>query len=320
MPSCAICSANTCCCGPDPRAALEAQLGNDTINILEFVRVAGLLPALLVLVVAWAVAGIIGRTVEQLGQRFTQWRLLLQQIGTSLRFSLYIFAIVAAVPLAFNLSDQALLALGGTIAVTAGFAFKDLGASILAGITILADRPFQVGDRVSFGGYYGEITSIGLRSVRLVTLDDNLVTIPNNKFLTEVVACGNAGALDMLVQMDFYVGIDQDVIQAREVVQEALTTTRYAYLDKPWVVLVNEVVHEGYFAVRLRAKVYVVDLHFEKALESDVTLRVLDGLRRAGIAPPAMLHRSLDAGVNGATAAPAPVLARAAAGEGSPRP
>ena len=55
--------------------------------------------------------------------------------------------------------------------------------------------------------------------------------------------------------------------------------------------LVNQVVHQSYFAIRLRAKVYVLDLHFEKALESDVTLRVLDGLRAADVHPPAMLVR-----------------------------
>jgi hypothetical protein len=48
------------------------------------------------------------------------------------------------------------------------------------------DRPFQVGDRVSYGGEYGDIIKIGLRSVRMNTLDDNIITIPNNKVFTDV--------------------------------------------------------------------------------------------------------------------------------------
>lgn len=265
--------------------------GEDAGNVLKFIRFSGLPAAALVLAVMWFAASMVGRFVDQLGARFTQWRLLIQQVGTLLRFGLYMVAIVVAGALSLRLSDQAMLALSGTIAVTAGFAFKDLGASVLAGITILLDRPFQVGDRVRFGDHYGEITAIGLRSVRLTTLDDNLVTIPNNKFLTEVVSCGNAGALDMLIQMDFFIGIDQDVTAARAIVADAITSSRYAFLDKPWNVLVNQVVHQSYFAIRLRAKVYVLDLHFEKALESDVTLRVLDGLRAADVHPPAMLVR-----------------------------
>lgn len=266
--------------------------GEDASNVIKFIRFSSLPAAALVFAVIWFAAGLVGRFVDQLGARFTRWRLLIQQVGTLLRFGLYMVAIVVAGALSLRLSDQAMLALSGTIAVTAGFAFKDLGASVLAGVTILLDRPFQVGDRVRFGDHYGEITAIGLRSVRLTTLDDNLVTIPNNKFLTDVVSCGNAGALDMLVQMDFFIGIDQDVTAARTIVSDAITSSRYAFLDKPWAVLVNQVVHQNYFAIRLRAKVYVLDLHFEKALESDVTLRVLEGLRGADVQPPAMLVRS----------------------------
>jgi small-conductance mechanosensitive channel len=209
------------------------------------------------------------------------------------RFFIYLSATTACVLLSVRLTKELMLALGGSIAVMVGFGFKDLAASLIAGIIILFDRPFQVGDRVTFGGYYGEIAAIGMRSVRLITLDDNLVTIPNNKFLTDLVASGNAGALDMLVQMDFFIGLDQHLARAKQIVADAITSTRYAYLQKPYTVLVNEVMLDSHLAVRLRAKVYVLDVRYEKALETDVTERVLGGFRDAGIQPPAILHRSV---------------------------
>lgn len=261
------------------------------VNILQFVRVGGLITAVFLLAFAWLAARLVSRSADRLGVRFAGRRLQLQQVGTFLRFFIYLIAFAVSVLVSFKLSDQMLLTLSGTLAVTLGFAFKDLAASVLAGLTILADKPFQVGDRVSFGGYYGEISAIGLRSVRLVTLDDNLVTIPNNKFLTEAVACGNAGALDMLVQTDFFIGIDQDVEKARAVVSDAVTTSRYTYLDKPWSVLVTQVVHQGYFAIQLRAKVYVLDIQYEKVLETDITLRVIEGFRQAGVRPPSVIER-----------------------------
>ena len=172
-----------------------------------------------------------------------------------------------------------------------GFALKDLAASVLAGVTILFDRPFQVGDRVTFGRHYGEISAIGLRSVRLVTLDDSLVTIPNNKFLTEVVVSGNAGALDMQIVVDFFIASDADVERARRIVTEAVRTSRFVYLEKPVVVLVNEVIHESYVATRLRAKAYVLDVKEEKAYETDVSLRVKQAFAAAGIRSPAVVLR-----------------------------
>ena len=51
-------------------------------------------------------------------------------------------------------------------------------------------------------------------------------------------------------------------------------------------------IQDNYFAVRLRAKAYVLDVRFEKAFETDVTERVMEAFREAGVQPPAILHRS----------------------------
>jgi small-conductance mechanosensitive channel len=170
--------------------------------------------------------------------------------------------------------------------VTVGLVLKDQASSVLAGITILVEKPFRVGDRVSFAGYYGDIKSIGLRSVRLVTLDDNEVTIPNNKFLTEPVASGNSGEFTMLVQQDFLIGFDEDIDRAKQLVEQALTSSCYFSMSKPWVVLVNQVVVDATIAVRLRAKGYVIELGYEKLFESDVSERVLGAFREESIKTP----------------------------------
>ncbi len=261
-------------------------------NLIAQLNLPGVLSSLVVLVLTWLGIGMLTNTLTGLGTRFVHRRLLLNQIATVSRFVLWTIGVVIAVQ-ALNLPQEVLYAMTGALAVMIGFAFKDLAASVLAGLTIIIDRPFQVGDRVSFGGYYGEIDSIGLRSVRLVTLDDNVVTIPNNKFLTEAVSSGNAGALDMLIQMDFYVGVDQDIALARQLVEQSILSNRYVYTRKPWNVLINQVFHGESLAVRLRAKAYVLDVQYEKAYENDVTERVMDAFQKQGVLPPAVLHRGL---------------------------
>jgi small-conductance mechanosensitive channel len=264
----------------------------DAAKIVEFIRFGGIVRALVFIAVAGGALWFIKRMVTRLGERFTERRLLLQQVSTVLRFSIYIIAFIVVITSMFKLDKNTILALTGTIAVTVGFALKDLASSVLAGITILFDRPFQVGDRVTFDSWYGEITHIGLRSVRLFTLDDTQVTIPNNKFLTDLVASGNAGSVEMMIQMDFYVAIDQDLAAAKSIVAEALTSSRFVSTARPWSVTIAQVVQENYFALRLRAKAYVLDVSFEKAFETDVTERVVEGFAAAGIKPPAVLHRS----------------------------
>jgi hypothetical protein len=56
-------------------------------------------------------------------------------------------------------------------------------------------------------------------------------------------------------------------------------------------VLVSEVLAESYVALRLRLKAYVLDTQYEKAFETDVTLRVREAFGEEGIQPPAILYR-----------------------------
>ncbi|MCA9691017.1 MAG: mechanosensitive ion channel, partial [Myxococcales bacterium] len=151
-------------------------------QLARVIRWSGVFSSIFVIGGAWLVMRFLRRTVTTLSKRFPNRRLLLQNIATFVQFLIYVATGVTVILLSLQLNKSVLALIGGTIAVSVGFAVKDLVASFIAGIMIMIDRPFQVGDRVTFGGEYGDITAIGLRSVRLQTLDDSTVTIPNNKF------------------------------------------------------------------------------------------------------------------------------------------
>ncbi len=276
--------------------AQEAQSSPEieTITTLaQMIRWRGVIASLFVIFGAWLLLSFVDGMVAKLGKVFAERRMLFQKVAAFFHFGVYFTKIVLVVILSLKISNEVLAILGGTAAVAMGFALKDLVASVVAGVMIMFDRPFQVGDRVSFGGEYGDITAIGLRSVRLQTLDDNTVTIPNNMFLTQVTSSGNYGALDMQVVVDFHIGIDQNARRAQEIVSESAATSRFVYLSKPVTVRIAQVIIENYVAVRVRVKLYVFDVKYEKALVSDVTLRVLDAFEAEGIHPPAILHRNV---------------------------
>ena len=265
-------------------------------QITGLIRWSGVLTSVLVIIGALVMLRFLRDTVDKLSGQFVNRRFLFQKIATVLQFTVYVVTGVSALRLSLHLDDSAMAVIGGTVAVSVGFAVKDLVASFIAGIMIMLDRPFQVGDRISFGGEYGDITAIGLRSVRLQTLGDNTVTIPNNKFLSDMTSNGNYGALDMQCQMDFFIAPDQDVRRARELAAECAVSSRYTFLEKPVVVLVNQVITENYLAVRLRVKAYVLDTRYEKSFETDVNLRVMDAFAEAGILAPTIVVRTAPSG------------------------
>jgi small-conductance mechanosensitive channel len=270
-----------------PKEAVES-----VTTLAQMIRWGGLVASAVVITAASITLGFLDRITTGVGASFAEYRLTIQKISAFTRFGIYFTTIVIVVMLSFRISHEVLAILGGTAAVAIGFAMKDLVSSIVAGVMIMFDRPFQVGDRVTFGGQYGDIQTIGLRSVKLRTLDDSIVTIPNNLFLNEVTSCGNYGVAHMQIVVDFLIDPDSDATRARDIVREAAATSRYTHLPSPLVVLVNQVVEGSYVALRIRLKAYVLDTQHEKSFESDITLRVLEAFRAEGIRPPAVLHRS----------------------------
>jgi len=81
----------------------------------------------------------------------------------------------------------ALLAGLGIGGIALAMAAKDTVANFFGGITIFTDKPFTINDRVKINGFDGTITEIGIRSTRLKTLENRIVTIPNSKFTDGMV-------------------------------------------------------------------------------------------------------------------------------------
>jgi small-conductance mechanosensitive channel len=241
-------------------------------NLLQFVVWDRLPFAMAVVLIAFIGGRIAARSLDALGERINERRLLFKQVSAVTRFLVLIIATAMVASSLFSFSSEALLAVGGSAAVAIGFAFKDLIASLMAGLILLFDRPFQVGDRIAFGDTYGEVVEIGLRAVRVQTLDDNLVSIPNHRFLNDSVASANAGQLHLK--------------SAKRIVYEATASSRYVFIDKPITVSVREgPVPQGAerFAVELKVKAYVFDGRYETAFGTDVTERVKAAFKAADI-------------------------------------
>lgn len=82
--------------------------------------------------------------------------------------------------LAWDIDVTAWLASAGIIGLAVGFAAQDTLANLFAGIFIIADAPYKIDDYIVLDdGVRGRVTKIGLRSTRVLTLDEVEVTIPN---------------------------------------------------------------------------------------------------------------------------------------------
>lgn len=274
-------------------APVAAQDAPDFGQLANFIRWSGVFLSFFVIAGTAVIMRVIHTIAERLGERFANQRLTVRKFESFVQFLLYLISAGLVLSLSIRLDPAALTVIGASLGFAIGFAMRDLVAAFIAGVTIMFDRPFQVGDRVQYAGEYGDIIKIGLRSVRMNTLDHNIVTIPNNKILTDVTSCGNYGALEMQVAMDFYIGVDQDLTLAKELIHEACITSRFCYLDAPVPVLARQVIQGEYVAYHIKARPYVLDVKYEKPFETDVHTRVQEAFLARHIGPPAILHRAV---------------------------
>jgi MscS family membrane protein len=81
------------------------------------------------------------------------------------------------------------LGLGG---LAFALAARDTVSNIFGSLTILLDRPFHIGDWVRIGDIDGSVESVGMRSTRVRTFYNSLITVPNGELITATV--DNMGA------------------------------------------------------------------------------------------------------------------------------
>jgi small-conductance mechanosensitive channel len=81
---------------------------------------------------------------------------------------------------AWSIDVTSWLASAGIIGIAVGFAARDTLANLFAGVFIIADAPYKIGDFVNLDNQLrGQVLDIGIRSTRILTRDDIEVTVPN---------------------------------------------------------------------------------------------------------------------------------------------
>lgn len=243
-------------------------------NLLDLIQLHKIGLILLSLVFVYLLVKSIRYLSSRLEKELNNQRLLILQVTTVMSFIISTFGLGFLVYGILSPPKELVMALGGSLAVALGFALKDLASSLIAGFLLLFERPFQVGDRIQYRDHYGEVIRIGLRTMRLQTLDDNLVTVPNAQFLTEAVACGNSGYLHMMVPISFHIDLEAQLDKAQEIIQEIVTTSRFVYLIKPVSMVMEEVELRYQLALKITVKAYVLDVKYEKDFQSDIVKRV----------------------------------------------
>ncbi|WP_193308908.1 mechanosensitive ion channel family protein [Halorubrum halophilum] len=206
---------------------------------------------------------------------------------------------VAAVAIGFTIAGygaflSAFAVFGGAIALAVGFAAQDLLGNFVAGVFILKDKPFEVGDWIEWDGNSGRVEDIDLRVSRVRTFDNERITVPNGDLANNAVT--NPVAYDTLRQkFVFGIGYDDDIEQATDIIVEK-AAAHEEILDDPAPSV--RVVELGDSAVGLQSRWWIDEPgrgDFVR-VRSEYVTAVKEAFDEAGIDMP-YVHRQLTGSV-----------------------
>ncbi|UCF35941.1 MAG: mechanosensitive ion channel, partial [Acidobacteriota bacterium] len=150
----------------------------DTIRTLaDLLSFSKIFASAVVVVLAWLSLKVLYSLIWVLTARFSRYRLQITRFTPVVRLLVWTSAAYIIVVYIFQPKTNAILALAASFGIALGLALQDLVKNLISGILILVDQPFRVGDMIEVDGHYGEVVNIGLRSTRIHTFDDSIVTV-----------------------------------------------------------------------------------------------------------------------------------------------
>ncbi|HVZ45869.1 MAG TPA: mechanosensitive ion channel domain-containing protein [Ramlibacter sp.] len=257
---------------------IEFAFGKSKVTLLALVQ--GVLSAGAVLVLTLWISAAIERNVL----REAVHDLSLRKVANnSIRVVLVIVGLLFALS-AVGVDLTALSVLGGAVGVGLGFGLQKLAANYMSGFVILWERSLRIGDTVRVDNFEGVVADIKTRYTLIRSLTGRESIVPNEKLITERIENLSLADPRVLVQTEVTVGYDSDVDAVQRILVESAAGTprviaepapsprlaRFGPDGLEWVL---------YFWIEDPA-------NGQMNVKSDVNLRILKGLREAGIEIP----------------------------------
>lgn len=177
----------------------------------------------------------------------------------------------------------------GVAGIAIGFAAKDTLSNLIAGVLLIIDRPFEIGDRIEVwsapagSATWGDVVDIGLRATKIKTTDNIVIIIPNNEIMKRDIVNYTIISTKIRVRINIGVSYDADIEKAKDLINSVAGTLPWVSKDPPPQVVVRNF---GESSVDLQLRVWIDDARKRMDTISSVTDKVKEVFDKNGIEIP----------------------------------
>ncbi len=182
-----------------------------------------------------------------------------------------------------------LLASAGVAGLALSLAAKDTLSNLMAGVLLIVDRPFRVGDRIELWhapretGTWGDVIEIGLRATKIRNPDNIVVVVPNNEIMLRDIVNYTMSGEDIRLRIPFSCAYEADIERAKALLCEAAREVRGVKPDPAPVVIVRGF---GPSEVNLQLRVWIQEARERRSVADEITGKAMVKFHNAGIEIP----------------------------------
>ncbi|MBU0468297.1 MAG: mechanosensitive ion channel [Candidatus Omnitrophica bacterium] len=178
------------------------------------------LGGIVVLVVGWLVAGYIEKIVNGLLQKKNIDVTVSKFIVGTVKLLVMAFAVIVALG-KFGIEIAPLIAGISVAGFGLSFALQGPLSNYASGATLIFTKPFKVGDIVEVCGVEGQVVDMKLPRTELITLDGELIVIPNKHIIGEIILnCSDSKRIDINVGVSYSSDIDKVIKVVTKIIND----------------------------------------------------------------------------------------------------
>ncbi len=201
---------------------------------------------------------------------------------------IFSIAIIFALDI-LGINIMPIIAGAGIAGVAIGFAAKDTLSNLIAGILLIVDRPFELGDRIevwnapSGSSTWGDVIDIGLRATKIKTTDNIVIIIPNNEIMKRDIINYTIINSKIRVRINIGVAYDSDIDKVKELILKVADSVEWLSQTPPPKVVVRNF---GESSVDLQLRIWIENARRRMDTISYVTDKVKSIFNKEGIEIP----------------------------------
>ncbi|MFP3854510.1 MAG: mechanosensitive ion channel family protein [Anaerolineales bacterium] len=241
--------------------------------------------AIVIVIVAFILSAWLARIVAKGARQRKADATLQETLRRLVRWStLALGLVLAAEQVIPNVTS--LLAGLGIAGFTIGFALQDVAKNLIAGLLLMLQQPFDLGDNIEVAGFTGKVIGIELRTTDIRAIDGRFVTIPNADVLASPIINYSRAPIRRL-EVSIPVAYGADLNRTRQVADQAIGQIRGLVTD-PAPEITFRQLGDAYLSLVVQYWADMKDVEYNVALDEGI--RALEAALAAEgieIAPPA---------------------------------